>query len=165
MGNEPHSTGDFGPERFEIGRPMLLGGLRRRHPFATADSGIADQWREFSELIELPGQIGPTRYGVLCGHDADGFEYLCAVEVASLAALPTGIGRMRVPAQRYAIFVDRNPDATTRSLWQRVFAWLADSECDSAETPDFERYGHSNSVLAVPGNVEVWLGITERVGS
>lgn len=49
------------PIRFESGRPMLFGGLRRNHAFAHADFG--GQWRDFSALGPLPGQLGEHAYG------------------------------------------------------------------------------------------------------
>lgn len=43
----------FKPDRFEMGRPMLLGGLRQRHEFAAAGVGIAEQWRQFKSRGEI----------------------------------------------------------------------------------------------------------------
>ncbi len=44
------------PVRFETGKAMLLGGLRRHHSFQHGDFG--GQWRDFSALGPLPGQLG-----------------------------------------------------------------------------------------------------------
>ncbi len=47
------------PVRFETGNAMLLGGLRRHHDFQHGDFG--GQWRDFSALGPLPGQLGGAR--------------------------------------------------------------------------------------------------------
>jgi predicted transcriptional regulator YdeE len=139
------------PIRFEEGRPMLLAGLRRRHPFDAVD--LAAQWRAFD--AELPGRAGANRFGVMCGADDRGFEYMCAVEVESFAGLPEGTGRMRVPAQRYAVFAHDGPPETLRSTWMAIFAWLERGQYASAHTPDFEVYGPD-------GGIEVRVGVVAR---
>ena len=130
---------------------MLLGGLRRRHEFAAAAAGIPEQWRQFQAKGELPGQIGSTLYGVMCGHDATGLEYMCAAEVESLAGLPEGTGKMRVPAQHYAVFTHPGDASTLQSTWEQILEWLESGDYRSAETPDFERYAG--------GSIEVWVGV------
>jgi AraC family transcriptional regulator len=146
------------PSRFEDGRPMMLAGIRRRHAFAAAARGTAEQWREFLSNASLPGAAAGTHYGVLCGADATGLEYMTAVEVDSFAALPEGTGRMRVPPQRYAIFT--LPDgATIESTWRRIFAWLEGGEYQSAHLPDFERYSATTDPRAPGAGVEFWVGV------
>lgn len=130
---------------------MLLGGLRQRHEFAATHLDLARQWQQFKSLGELPGRIGSSLYGVMCGHDATGFEYMCGVEVESFAGLPEGTGRMRVPAQRYAVFTHNGPASTLRSTWLKILEWLLSSGYESAHTPDFEVYG--------VGGIEVWVGV------
>lgn len=152
----------FTPVRFAAGRPMLLAGLRRRHEFAAAKAGIAAQWREFLEGGEVPGRTGPELYGVMCGGDATGLEYMCGVEVESLAGLPADTGRMRVPAQRYAVFVHGGQGASLQSTWERILEWLSSGPCDSAHTPDFELYGPGSNPLAEAGEIEIWVGVVPR---
>ena len=95
------------PVRFEEGRAMLVAGLRRLHAFAESAGSIPAQWRALAERGPIPGQVGATAYGVVCGasHDTGTFEYMSGHEVASFDALPHDLGRMRVPVQRYAVFV------------------------------------------------------------
>jgi predicted transcriptional regulator YdeE len=139
---------------------MLLGGLRRHHPYSASSAEIARQWAEFEALGRIPGQLGGTTYGVICGHDADGFEYMCGVEVESLASLPAGLGRMRVLAQRYAVFVHRGPVLEIRGTWQRILdAWLPVSGYESAQRPDFEIYAADFDPSAGRGAVEIWIAI------
>ena len=147
---------DFAPSRFEDGQPMLFAGLRRQHTFAEAAQGIAAQWREFNAQAALPGRVGASAYGVMCGSSPTGIEYMCAVEVASLAEMPAGTGRMRVPAQRYAVFEHRDGAASVVSTWQRILAWLEHGAYASAEQPDFEVYRPDS------GLIEIWIGVVPR---
>lgn len=143
---------------------MLLGGLRRRHEFAAAEAGIAAQWREFLSGDPVPGRVGPELYGVVGLADPAGFEYMCAVEVESLAILPPGTGRMRVPAVRYAVFA-HGGGTSLRSTWQRVFQWLAAGPYESAHTPDFELYGPGSDPLTGDGEIEIRLGVAPPGGA
>lgn len=152
---------DFTPVRFEDGRPMLLGGLRRRHGFAGAGEGIAAQWRDFFAAAPLPGRVGETLYGVMCGGDATGLEYMCAVEVESLAALPPEAGRMRVPPQRYAVFA-HPAGAPLPAAWMRILGWLETGPYASAHLPDFERYAPGADPRAESAALEIWVGVVPR---
>jgi AraC family transcriptional regulator len=152
----------FTPIRFEAGRPMLLGGLRKYHAFAEADTGIAAQWEEFLLWRELPGLTGTIRYGVMCGHDAAGFEYMCGVEVEAFERLPEGTGRIRVPAQRYAVFTHTGNGSSLRSTWMKIFAWLESGPWASAHKPDFERYDLTADPLTGTGEIEIGVGVVPR---
>ena len=147
--------------RYEQGRPMLFAGIRRKHTFAKMGQDIPRQWEDFLKLGKLPGQVGTTAYGAICGGDPKTrtMEYLCAVEVQSFDALPKELGRMRVPAVRYAVFRHEGNVATIQSTWQRVFAWLPGSGMQSAETPDFEVYDERFDGATGEGGVEIWLGV------
>jgi predicted transcriptional regulator YdeE len=149
------------PDRFEHANPMLLAGLRRRHSMATAARGIADQWREFLPIERLPNRIGSVCYGVVCGSDNASLEYLCGVEVQSFATLPPDVGKIRVPAQHYAIFA--HPDGSpVDSTWRAIMAWLAAGPYESAHKPDFERYTRAPLSSADLVGVEIWVGVVRR---
>jgi AraC family transcriptional regulator len=150
------------PLRYEDGRPMLFAGLRRQHSFASMAEGIPRQWHDFVSLGRLPGQIGTATYGAICGGDvaAQTMEYMCAAEVETFDALPKVLGRMRVPAVRYAVFLHAGNVATIRDTWRQIFgAWLPSSGMQSAETPDFEVYGERFDGATGEGGVEIWLGV------
>jgi AraC family transcriptional regulator len=150
------------PLRYEQGRPMLLAGLRRQHTFAGMGKDIPRQWDDFLKLGTLPGQVGTTAYGAICGGDpqAQTMEYMCAVEVASFEPLPKDIGRMRVPAVRYAVFLHGGNVATIQSTWKEILSvWLPGSGMQSAQTPDFEVYDERFSGATGDGGVEIWLGV------
>jgi len=141
---------------------MLLAGLRRKHTFAGMAKGIPQQWDDFLKLDKVPGQVGTTSYGAICGGDpqAQTMEYMCAVEVASFDALPKDVGRMRVPAVRYAVFVHTGNVATIQDTWRQILSdWLPGSGVQSAQTPDFEVYDERFDGVTGEGVVEIWLGV------
>lgn len=150
---------EIAPDRFERRSPMLLGGLRRRHAYEGSEQTIAQQWREFLSLPELPGQKGSTRFGVMCASDEVGFEYMCAVEVQSLTDLPAKLGRMRVPAQHDAVFTHREQNLTLQTTWLLILDWLSSSAYRSAQTPDFEEYGPTMDPVEPQDGVEIWVGV------
>jgi predicted transcriptional regulator YdeE len=148
--------------RFVEGQPMLLAGLRRHHGFAHSARTVPEQWLDFEKLGKLPGQIGAVAYGAICGADTEAqtFEYLVGVEVASFEALHPDLGRMRVPAGRYAVFTHEGPVETIRTTWNAAInEWLPSSGFKSAETPDFERYDERFDAKTGSGIVEIWLGV------
>ncbi len=156
----------FEPIRYENGRPMLLGGLRRYYAFAESSKNISEQWQQFEPLIPLSGQIGTTAYGVMCGHDADGFEYMCGVEVESFTGLPNDLGRMRVTAQHYAVFLHREHVSTIRTTWERILKeWLPHASYQSADKPAFEVYDQRFDPRTGLGGVEIWLSVSPKAES
>ena len=153
---------DLEPVRFEQGRPMLFTGIRRTHTFATMGHDIPRQWDDFLKLGTLPGQVGKLGYGAICGGDPNGqtMEYMCAVEVASFDAVPKELGRMRVPAARYAVFLHEGNVATIQQSWQHIFSvWLPRSGLHSGNTPDFEAYDERLNGATGEGGVEMWLSV------
>ncbi|MDN0074101.1 GyrI-like domain-containing protein [Crenobacter sp. SG2303] len=148
------------PLRFEDGRLMLLAGLRQRHALTENDAGLGEQWRRFEELGPLPGQVGERRYGVMCGADAQSFEYRCAVEVIAFDEHDPGLGRMRITPQRYAVFAHRGTAATLGKTWRAIlFDWLPNSSYRSAHRPDFELYGAGQEPARPDGEIEIWVAI------
>jgi predicted transcriptional regulator YdeE len=150
--------------RYEQGRPMLLAGIRRKHTFANMGRDIPRQWDDFVKLGKLPGQVGTTAYGAICGADpkTQTMEYMCAVEVQSFDVLPKELGRMRVPAVRYAVFLHEGNVKTIQATWQQVFSWLPNSGMQSANTPDFEVYDERFDGATGDGGVEIWIGVKPK---
>ena len=141
---------------------MLLGGIRRKHTFAGMGKDIPRQWDEFVKLGKLPQQMGTTGYGAICGGDAktQTMEYMCAVEVKSCDGVPKELGRMRVPAARYAVFLHEGNVATIQDTWKEILErWLPRSGMQSNQTPDFEVYGERFDGASGEGGVEIWLGV------
>jgi AraC family transcriptional regulator len=153
------------PVRFEDGRAMLLAGVRRTHSYEDAPDGIPAQWRALRELGGVPGRRGTSAYGVMCGHSAEArtLEYMAGVEVTSFHGLAPEYGRMRVPAQRYAVFAHSGHPSTVRDAWDAIIhQWLPRSGWQSAETPDFEVYGERFDPRTGEGGLEIWIGVRAR---
>ena len=150
------------PVRYVQGRPMLFAGIRRHHTFAGMAKGIPTQWEDFLKVGPLPGRVGTTSYGAICGADpkTQQMEYMCAVEVQSFDAVPKELGRMRVPAVRYAVFLHEGNVATIQATWGQIFStWLPNSGVRSANTPDFELYDERFDGTTGDGGVEIWVGV------
>ena len=154
---------DLEPPRFEAGRTLLIAGLGERYRFET-NQGIPRQWERFQQYIgHIPGQLGNVAYGVCCNADGAGnFDYVTGVEVSSFDDLPSDFVRVRIPAQRYAVFshrehISRMP-ATVYTIWNK---WLPDSGRQHADAPDFERYDERFDPRTGTGTVEIWLPIKE----
>ena len=152
---------DLESPRFENGAALLIAGLGGRYTFES-NQGIPRQWLRFAPYIgNIPGQIGRTAYGVCCNGDGAGhFDYIAGVEVASFDDMPSEFARIRIPAQRYAVFSHRGHISTLRAtiytIWNK---WLPASGHAHADAPDFERYDERFNAGSGSGIVEIWLPI------
>lgn len=152
----------FGPDRMESRPPMLLAGIRREHRMATVHESMAAQWQDFRRL-GLTG-IGPPRaYGAYCSMSMGGFEYLSGVEVASFDGLGEEVGRMRVPAQQYAVFRHDGNVGALGETWGRIWRdWLPRSGYVDAETPPFELYDGAFDPETGDGGLEIWFPVRQE---
>ncbi|MBP0592411.1 AraC family transcriptional regulator [Paraburkholderia sp. LEh10] len=147
------------PPRFVNGEPLLVAGLSERYN-CESSSGIPAQWQRFNTIFgKVPGQIGHVAYGVSYNPDDSGnFDYMCGVEVADFSALPAELGRVRIGAQRYAVFTHREHISTIRrtcnTIWNK---WLPESGHTPADAPNFERYGEQFNPVTGMGGVEIWV--------
>jgi AraC family transcriptional regulator len=150
--------------RFENGKTLLIAGLSERYNSETS-SGIPAQWQRFiPHLGHIPGQVGPTAYGVLSNSDdAGNTEYLSGVEVSDFARVPKEFSRLRIPEQRYAVFSHRDHISTIRRVWFTIFnKWLPESGMQVTGGPEFERYSEEFNSATGMGGFEVWIPIKER---
>jgi AraC family transcriptional regulator len=147
------------PPRFENGKPLLIAGLNERYTCETSTS-IPAQWQRFNPYLgKVPGQIGNIAYGVCHNADDTGsFDYLCGVAVSDFSSLSAELSRVRVPEQRYAVFVHREHIASIRRTWNTIWnAWLPASGHAPADAPNFERYSEQFNPVTGMGGVEIWL--------
>jgi AraC family transcriptional regulator len=147
------------PPRFETGKPLLIAGLGARYNCETS-AGIPAQWQRFVPHIgHIPGQVGRVAYGVRCNaDDAGNMDYICGVEVADFSDVPPDMSRVRIPAQKYAVFTHRDHVSTIRRTWSTIWNyWLPNSGHEVAAAPDFERYGESFDPQRGTGGLEIWL--------
>lgn len=150
------------PPRFETLRPLLVAGLAERYD-CESSKAIPAQWQRFQPHIgNIPGQIGGrTAYGVRHNSDDEGnFDYIAGIEVANFSQLSAELGRVRIPAQRYAVFSHRDHVSTIRrtimTIWNK---WLPESGHGVADAPDFERYGEEFDPRTGTGGLEIWIPI------
>ena len=93
----------------------------------------------------VPGQIGRVAYGVVYNsNDAGNADYMTGVEVADFSNLPAAFTRLRVAAQRYAVFTHRQHISGIRRTWYTIWnKWLpqlaSDEGIKALDAPDFER--------------------------
>ena len=152
--------------RFANAKPLLVAGLRRRYDADTMGD-IPTQWQRFvPHLGKIPGQAGPTTYGVCWqAADGEGIEYLSGVEVTSFAGLRSEFTVVSIPAHRYAIFAHREHVSKLSDTVDTIFSkWLPNSghtaPSETAETPAFfERYTEEFDPDTGMGGIEVWVPI------
>ena len=147
------------PPRFVDGEPLLVAGSSERYN-CESSSGIPAQWQRFNAIFgKVPGQIGNVAYGVSYNIDDSGnFDYLCGVEVTDFSGLPEELSRVRIGAQRYAVFTHRDHISTIRrtcnTIWNK---WLPESGHAPADAPNFERYSEEFNPVTGMGGGEIWL--------
>jgi len=149
------------PPRFETGKAMLIAGVGERISCDNG-AGIPAQWQRFHQTIDdVPARVGNVAYGVCCnGDDAGNFDYIAGVEVADFSDLPREFSRVRIPAQKYAVFTHSDHISTIRrtvsTIWNH---WLPASGHEVADAPNFERYDEKFDPLTGNGGLEIWVPI------
>jgi AraC family transcriptional regulator len=149
------------PPRIVEHPSLLLAGLTERYS-CDSSAGIPAQWQRFlPQFGHVPGQIGRVAYGVNYNGDDDGnFDYLCAVEVRDFSRLPADTDRLRIGAQRYAVFEHAEHISTIRRTHNTIWStWLPNSGYEAADAPHFERYGEQFDGATGLGGVEIWVPI------
>ena len=149
------------PPRLVNGRTLLIGGLGQRYG-VEASAAIPAQWQRFApHLGNIAGQIGRAAYGVLCNSDGAGTtEYICGVEVSDFSKLPADWSRVRIPEQRYAVFLHRDHISTIRRTWFTIWnKWFPESGHAPAGGPEFELYSENFDGTTGLGGVEIWVPI------
>ena len=146
--------------RFVDGKPMLIAGIGARFEYGNMD-GIPAQWQRFNQHIgNIPGEVDGAAYGVCTASDANGFDYISGVEVSGFSDIDPEFMRIRIPAQRYAVFAHRDHISTIRNTMRAIWSdWLPQSGHEIAEAPTLERYGKAFDPDTGNGGLEVWLPI------
>lgn len=147
--------------RFENSRAFLIAGLGERYSCETS-AAIPMQWQRFGPYIgNIPGETGDIAYGVCVnGDDVGNFDYIAGVEVSNFSDLPRELFRVRVPAQKYAVFAHREHISairrTVNTIWNK---WLPASGHEVADAPEFERYGREFDPRSGDGGLEIWIPV------
>ena len=151
------------PPRFETGKPLLIAGLGERYD-CEGSAAVPGQWRRFHQTMDaIAGRIGKVAYGVCCNADDSGnFDYVAGVEVSDFSDLPREFQRVRIPAQRYAVFTHSEHISTIRrtvgTIWNH---WLPASGMKAADAPNFERYDETFDPVTGNGGLEIWVPVRE----
>jgi AraC family transcriptional regulator len=148
------------PPRITDGKAFLVAGRSERVAFGNT-AGLPALWQQFAEnLGHVPGQIGRIAYGVCYNTDDSGFDYIAGVEVADFDSLPKGFARLRVAAQRYAVFTHKEHVSMVQSTFNAIFTdWLPGSGHVPADAPVFERYDERFDGRTGMGGFEIWVPI------
>jgi AraC family transcriptional regulator len=148
------------PPRMENGSALLIAGLGERVAFDNV-TGLPGLWQRFGEhLGHVPGQIDQTAYGICYNTDDTGFDYIAGVEVADFSSLPKEFARLRVAAQRYAVFTHTEHVSMVRGTFMAIFNdWLPGSGHVPADAPVFERYDERFDGRTGMGGFEIWVPI------
>jgi len=150
---------NLAPPRFEDSRAFLVGGIIGRFSHDN-NAGIPLLWSRFhQESGSIPNRVGNVAYGVCCnGDDAGNFDYIAGLEVADFSDLPREFGRVRIPAQRYAVFTHADHISairrTVNTIWNH---WLPNSGFRMADAPTFERYDERFDPKTGDGGLEIWV--------
>lgn len=151
------------PPRFEDSPPLLLAGLAETYAYSRTE-GIPSLWQRFNRHFgNIAGQKGDIAYGV-CTHsngEAGTFRYMAAAEVSETDDLPEGFSTLKLPKQRYAVFLHRGHISAIAKTADHVFGtWLPESGLQHGETPDLiERYDERFDPHSGMGVVELWIPI------
>ena len=151
--------------RFEISKPMLVAGVGERYNHCdSVGAGIPNQWQRFNQSVDnIPDRVGKVAYGVCCnGDDSGNFDYIAGVEVSDFSDLPREFSRVRIPAQKYAVFTHSEHISTIRrtvnTIWNH---WLPASGMKAADAPNFERYDEKFDSVTGNGGLEIWVPVKE----
>jgi AraC family transcriptional regulator len=139
----------------------LFAGLARRYHYATM-TAIPAQWNAFnSEPFPFARRHGDAAFGIVHNSDDDGnFDYLTGFEVDSFTALEERWSRLRLPAQRYAVFATDSHIAAIRQVMDAIWSgWLPGSGEHAADAPLIERYPASFDPATGAGGFEIWVPI------
>jgi AraC family transcriptional regulator len=134
---------DIESPRFETLDVLLIAGLNHRYNGLEDSAGVPGQWEQFaSEQSRIRGRVGSTAYGVCFNLDDEGsMDYMCGVQVAAFGAQPSQFACLRVPRQKYAVFVHREHIAGIRRTWDAIWnGWLPQSGHTVTDAPLLERY-------------------------
>ena len=141
---------------------MLLAGLSRIYSMDNRQT-IPSQWSEFNQYQgTVTNQKGPDAYGVAYNSDEEGnFEYLTAIEVTSFTGLNARYQRLRLAAQKFAVFRTHQHISAMQPFMHAIWnTWLPNSGFQIADASTVEHYGAGFDGQSGNGGFEVWLPVT-----
>jgi AraC family transcriptional regulator len=148
------------PPRFVDAKALLIAGLGQRYEYENMDA-IPAMWERFQPYIgHIPGEVRGAAYGVIANSDDKGFDYVCGVEVTDFSDIEPALTKLRLPPQKYAVFVHRGHIASMRNTMHAIWRdWLPKSGHVAADAPSLERYGREFDPHSGLGGLELWLPV------
>ena len=142
------------------GKSMLIAGLKSNFSYSDT-AGIAALWQRFAPNIgHTASEVGGAAYGAVLAHTDMGFDYACGVEVNNFALVPDSLVKIRVPAQRYAVFRHSGHISAIRGTIRAVMtSWLPAADLQIADAPMIERYGPEFDGRTGLGGLEIWVPV------
>ncbi len=143
------------------GKAMLVIGLSERQSLETQQN-IPGQWGRFMTLFaDIPNKAAHIPIGISTNMDDDGnFDYMCGVEVSRIDGKPSGLAELRVPVQKYAVFVHDEHiskiGATYNAIWNK---WLPENNRTPVNGACLERHMDTFNPMTGLGGVEIWVPI------
>jgi AraC family transcriptional regulator len=158
MSNQPNVK--LAEPRMVDANPMLFVGIAKRYRFDDM-TGIVGQWQAFNRHIgSIPNEIAGAAYGICTNSDADSMDYICAVEVSGFGLIDKDLQRLRVPAQRYAVFSHPGHISEIQAVFRTIYGeWLPNSGHESAEAPAIEYYGARFDPATGRGGYDIWIPV------
>jgi AraC family transcriptional regulator len=147
------------PPRMVERGPILLAGLLEHYKDGDM-SAIPNQWQRFGPWLgNIPGQVRFVAFGVVCNGDDEGTtDYLTAMEVTDFGDLSAELSRMRLAAQRYAVFSHAGHISEIQSVWRTIWAdWVPHRVKKLCDAPFFELYPEAFDPMTGEGGFEIWL--------
>jgi AraC family transcriptional regulator len=141
--------------------PLLLVGLLESYRDGDM-SAIPNQWQRFAPWLgNLPHQVPHVSYGVVFNGDDEGTtDYLTAMEVTDFSDVPGPLSRLRLGAQRYAVWRHAGHISEIRAVWRTIWAdWVPTRVKKLADAPFFERYPEAFDPMSGEGGFEIWLPV------
>jgi len=152
---------ELAPPRFVDRGPTLLVGLLEHYKDGDM-SAIPNQWQRFAPWLgHIPGQVSDVAYGVVLNGDDEGTtDYLTAVEAPDFSDVPPELSRLRLSAERYAVWEHAGHISEIRSVWRAIWSeWVPQKVRKLADAPFFERYPEAFDPQTGDGGFEIWLPV------
>lgn len=140
--------------------PKLFVGMGQRYRYDNL-AGIPALWQRFARHIGIiPNEVAGASYGVCTNSDTESMDYICAVEVSGFGLIDKEMQRLRVPAQRYAVFTHNGHIAEIQAVFRTIFGeWLPKSGLETADAASLERYGPEFDPATGNGGYEIWIPV------
>lgn len=148
------------PREVDCG-PLLLAGLLEHYKDGDM-SAIPNQWQRFAPWIgHIPHQVPHVSYGVVfSGGDDVTTDYLTAMEVSEFSDVPAPLSRLRLGAQRYAVWTHAGHISEIQSVWRAIWGeWVPHKVKLRGDAPFFERYPETFDPITGNGGFEIWLPV------